>query len=89
MRKWFLVMALLPLLGCVNPALVDLNNGTFCSSENVRAYAKKHHVSYEQALETLRQESDVLWAEQEAKRAGQAPPKATVVPEVSARATTP
>ena len=92
MKKWILAAALIAVVGCINPRIVDLNNGSFCSAENVRAYAKKRHMTYEQALEALRQESDQLWAEQEvaqAKKAGQAPPKATVVPEVSTKAAKP
>ena len=89
MKKWFLVMIALPLLGCVNPALVELNNGTFCSSDNVRTYAKKHHVTYEEAFEALRRESDSMWAEQDANRLSRAQPEPTVVSEVPARAATP
>lgn len=70
MMKWLRVLILLPLVGCADRMLVELNNGTFCNAPNVHAYAKRHNMSYEQALAELRAKSDALWAQQEARQHG-------------------
>ena len=68
MTKWLRVLVLLPMLGCADRMLVELNRGTFCSAPNVDAYAKRRHLSYEQALAELRAKSDALWEQQEAQQ---------------------
>jgi hypothetical protein len=80
MKKWLLAIALSSLVGCANPMVANLNNGTFCNAANVEAYAKRYNLTYEQALAELRKKSDALWAEQEAKQNSQAKLNATVVP---------
>ena len=83
MNKWLLVVTLLLVAGCTNPMTVDLHNGTFCSSQRVGDYAEEHNLTYEQALDELREKADALWAEEEAKQAKLAKPKPTVVPQVT------
>ena len=56
-------------LGCANnPRLEELYNGKSCSAENVREYAREHHLSYEQALDELRKEDQQLWQTEEARQ---------------------
>ncbi|MBN2023342.1 MAG: hypothetical protein JW809_11190 [Pirellulales bacterium] len=85
MGKWLgAVVLTIALGGCANPRWVDLHNGTFCSAENVQAYAEEHHMTYADALAALRKQSDEMWAEEAAKQAKSKPkPKATVAPEVA------
>lgn len=61
MKRLVFLIALLAVCGCVNPMLVDISNGTFCNSANVEAYAAKHEITYAQALEELRKQSDEIW----------------------------
>jgi hypothetical protein len=90
MKKWLLVPVLFSLIGCAaNPEIADLKNGTFCSSENVEAYAKKNNMTYEQSLAALRKKSDAMWAEEEARHASQTKPKATIVPETAKKTSLP
>ena len=61
MKRMVFLIALLAVCGCVNPMLIDIENGTFCNSANVEAYAAKHDITYDQALEELRSQSDQIW----------------------------
>ena len=67
MKRLVLLAALVAVSGCANRMLVDLHNGTLCSSTNVEAYAKMHKLTYKQALDELRRQSDKMWDEEEAK----------------------
>ena len=72
MKRLVLFIAMAAICGCTNPMLVDLHRGTFCNSTNVEAYANKHGITYQQALEELRRQSDQMWTEEEAKQAASA-----------------
>ena len=62
MKRLVLLVALATIFcGCANPMLVDIHNGTFCNSTNVEAYADKHEITYQQALNELRRQSDEMW----------------------------
>ncbi len=61
MKKLVFLIALFAFCGCVDPMLVDIENGTFCNATNVEAYANKHGITYDQALEELRRQSDQIW----------------------------
>ena len=61
MKRLLLLVALVATCGCMDRMLVDLHNGTFCNSTNVEAYADKHEITYQQALNELRRQSDEMW----------------------------
>ena len=67
MKEWWLLLAFPLLVGCTNPMMVQLHNGTFCSAANVEAYAKRNNLTYEQSLNELRKKSDDLWSQQAAE----------------------
>ena len=64
MKRLALFMALAAICGCTNPMLVDLHRGRFCNSTNAEAYADKHGITYEQALDELSKQSDEMWEQE-------------------------
>ena len=68
MKRLALFMALAAICGCTNPMLVDLHRGRFCNSTNVEAYADKHGITYEQALDELDRQSDEMWEREEVQQ---------------------
>ncbi|MBN2294100.1 MAG: hypothetical protein JXM70_16860 [Pirellulales bacterium] len=58
MKRLVFIVALLAVCGCADPMIVDIERGTYCNSTNVEAYANKHGITYEQALNEMRRQSD-------------------------------
>ena len=61
MKRLVFLAALVATCGCTDHMIVDLHNGTFCNSTNVEAYADKHEITYQQALNELRKQSEEMW----------------------------
>jgi hypothetical protein len=68
MKRLVLLVALPAICGCTDRMTVDLHNGTFCNSTNVEAYAEKYDLTYQQALDELRSQSNEMWDREEGRQ---------------------